>query len=96
MKAAVEFGTKGKTRGATCFWLSPSTIKKWKLRGIDLSWASGVRVLIRGVVCITTYLKLEEHDRTVARQAFKKQKGKPYSWARVKNRIFNLESENYV
>jgi len=95
MNAAIEFGRKEKDRETTCFWLSPGIIRKWKLRGIDLSWAESVQVLVRGAFCITTYQKFDDQNRSGSSPGIKLQEGKPFNWARIKNRIFADEDWNF-
>jgi len=46
MRAAIEFGKEEKRRSVKSFWLTTGTISKWEIKGIDLSWAMGVKVQI--------------------------------------------------
>ena len=88
MKVAVDFGRKETINGRKRFWLTPSIVKKWKNKGIDLTWAQGVVVVICDGVCATTYQDEESKENHFPRQRFFRKEGQPFNWARTKNRIF--------
>jgi hypothetical protein len=87
MKVAVDFGRKETINGRKRFWLAPSIVKKLKRKGIDLTWAQGVVVVICDGVCATTYQDEESKEIHFPRQRFLRKEGQPFNWARTKNRI---------